>query len=162
MRVFTLILLFFLVTSVSAESIKIGYIDTEMVVNNLTKYKEGKTLIASEFEVKKQELLDLFNHIELIRSNKVDLDDIELQQILDLELSSFRVTLERSNIMLHHFLTIYKYLYGEEYKTDSYFLDIMRELYNFTLKQYVEAMAVDEDQKVIVKLYRKTKIQLIN
>ena len=87
MRVFTLILLFFLVTSVSAESIKIGYIDTEMVVNNLTKYKEGKTLIASEFEVKKQELLDLFNHIELIRSNKVDLDDIELQQILDLELS---------------------------------------------------------------------------
>jgi len=87
MRVSTLILLFFLVTSVSAESIKIGYIDTEMVVNNLTKYKEGKTLIASEFEVKKQELLDLFNHIELIRSNKVDLDDIELQQILDLEIS---------------------------------------------------------------------------
>ena len=87
MRVFTLILLFFLVTSVSAESIKIGYIDTEMIVNSLTKYKDGKTLIASEFEVKKQELLDLFNHIELIRSNKVGLDDIELEQILELELS---------------------------------------------------------------------------
>ena len=89
MRVFTLILLFFLVSSVSAESIKIGYIDTEMVVNNLSKYKEGKTFIASEFEAKKQELLDLFNHIELIRSNKVDLDENELQQILELE-SSFK------------------------------------------------------------------------
>ena len=89
MRVFTLILLFFLVSSVSAESIKIGYIDTEMVVNNLSKYKEGRTLIASEFEAKKQELLDLFNHIELIRSNKVDLDANELQQILKLE-SSFK------------------------------------------------------------------------
>ena len=41
-----------------------------MVVNNLTLYKDGKNLIASEFEQKKQELLDLFNHIELIRSNK--------------------------------------------------------------------------------------------
>ena len=58
-----------------------------MVVNNLSKYKEGKTFIASEFEAKKQELLDLFNHIELIRSNKVDLDEKELQQILELELS---------------------------------------------------------------------------
>jgi hypothetical protein len=38
----------------------------------------------------------------------------------------------------------------------------MRELYDFTLKQFVEAMAIDEDQKVIVKLYKKTKIQLIN
>jgi hypothetical protein len=99
--------------------------------------------------------------IHLIAKSK-DATLTELAGVLDLELSSFRVTLERSNLMLHQFLTIYKYLYGEEYKTDSYFLDIMRELYNFTLKQYVEAMAVDEDQKVIVKLYRKTKIQLIN
>ena len=99
--------------------------------------------------------------IYLIAKSK-DATLTELAEVLDLELSSFRVTLERSNLMLHQFLTIYKYLYGEEYKTDSYFLDIMRELYNFTLKQYVEAMAVDEDQKVIVKLYRKTKIQLIN
>ena len=60
-----------------------------MVVNNLSKYKEGRTLIASEFEAKKQELLDLFNHIELIRSNKVVFEENELQQILELE-SSFK------------------------------------------------------------------------
>ena len=89
MRVLALFLLTFLVSSVSAESIKIGYIDTEMVVNNLTLYKDGKNLIASEFEQKKQELLDLFNHIELIRSSKNELDDIEIKQILELE-SSFK------------------------------------------------------------------------
>ena len=89
MRSFALFLLTFLVSSVSAESIKIGYIDTEMVVNNLTLYKDGKNLIASEFEQKKQELLDLFNHIELIRSSKNELDDIEIKQILELE-SSFK------------------------------------------------------------------------
>jgi Skp family chaperone for outer membrane proteins len=89
MRVFALFLLTFLVSSVSAESIKIGYIDTEMVVNNLTLYKDGKNLIASEFEQKKQELLDLFNHIELIRSSKNELDDNEIKKILELE-SSFK------------------------------------------------------------------------
>ena len=89
MRVLALFLLTFLVSSVSAESIKIGYIDTEMVVNNLTLYKDGKNLIASEFEQKKQELLDLFNHIELIRSSKNELDDNEIKKILELE-SSFK------------------------------------------------------------------------
>ena len=74
MRSFTLFLLTFLVSSVSAESIKIGYIDTEMVVNNLTQYKLGRATITKEFESKKQELLDLFNHIELIRANSSKLD----------------------------------------------------------------------------------------
>ena len=40
-----------------------------MVVNNLTQYKLGRTNITKEFESKKQELLDLFNHIELIRAH---------------------------------------------------------------------------------------------
>ena len=64
--------------------------------------------------------------------------------------------------MLHQFLSIYKYAYGKEYKSDSYFLYITREIYDFTLKQYVEAMKVDDDKKVIITLYNKTKIQLIN
>ena len=86
MRVFTLLFLFFLVSSVSANSIKIGYIDTEMV-----QYKQGRLSIAQEFESKKQELLDLFNHIELVRANssKADktIDENELNKILELELS---------------------------------------------------------------------------
>ena len=95
MRVFTLIWLSFFILSVSAESLKIGYIDTELVVNNLKQYNDGKALIAEEFELKKQELLDLFNHIELLRANLSEIDQtltekdfqIELNKVLDLELS---------------------------------------------------------------------------
>ena len=56
----------------NAKDIKIGFIDTNQVVTSLTQYKHSIKLISNEFEPKKQELLDLFNHIELVRS-KIDL-----------------------------------------------------------------------------------------
>ena len=95
MRVFALFLLAFLAFPVTAESIKIGYIDTEKVVNSLTQYQQKNTDIIQEFESKKQELLDLFNHIELVRANLSKIDkslnesnfQIELNKVLDLELS---------------------------------------------------------------------------
>lgn len=106
-------------------------------------------------QVKQKELIH-----RIAKSKEITLT--ELAKVLNLELSSFRVTLERNNLMLHQFLAIYKYAYGKEYKSDSYFLYITREIYDFTLKQYVEAMKVDDDKKVIITLYNKTKIQLIN
>ena len=95
MRVFALFLLAFLALPVNAESIKIGYIDTEKVVNSLTQYQQKSADIIQEFESKKQELLDLFNHIELVRANLSKIDkslnesnfQIELNKVLDLELS---------------------------------------------------------------------------
>jgi outer membrane protein len=96
MRVFAL-LLAFLAFSVTAEPIKIGYIDTEKVVNSLSQYQQENDGIIQEFESKKQELLDLFNHIELVRANLNKIDkslnkndfQIELNKVLDLE-SSFQ------------------------------------------------------------------------
>ena len=95
MRVFALFLLAFLALPVTAESIKIGYIDTEKVVNSLTQYQQKNADIIQEFESKKQELLDLFNHIELVRANLSKIDkslnesnfQIELNKVLNLELS---------------------------------------------------------------------------
>ena len=97
MRVFTLFTLLFLVISASAESIKVGYIDTEKVVNSLTQYQQENSNIIKEFESKKKELLDLFNHIELVRANLSKIDkslnendfQIELNKVLKLE-SSFQ------------------------------------------------------------------------
>ena len=97
MRVFALFLLAFLAFPVTAESIKIGYIDTEKVVNSLTQYQQENADIIQEFESKKQELLDLFNHIELVRANLSKIDkslnesnfQIELNKVLELE-SSFQ------------------------------------------------------------------------
>ena len=97
MRVFALFLLAFLAFPVTAESIKIGYIDTEKVVNSLTQYQQENADIIQEFESKKQELLDLFNHIELVKANLSNIDkslnendfQIELNKVLELE-SSFQ------------------------------------------------------------------------
>ena len=97
MRVFALFLLAFLAFPVTADSIKIGYIDTEKVVNSLTQYQQENADIIKEFESKKQELLDLFNHIELVRANLSKIDkslnesdfQIELNKVLELE-SSFQ------------------------------------------------------------------------
>ena len=97
MRVFALFLLAFLAFPVTAESIKIGYIDTEKVVNSLTQYQQENADIIQEFESKKQELLNLFNHIELVRVNLNKIDkslnendfQIELNKVLELE-SSFQ------------------------------------------------------------------------
>ena len=101
MRVFVLFTLSVFVFPVNAESIKIGYIDTEKVVNNLTQYQQENAYIVSEFEQKKQELLDLFNHIELMRANLSNIDkslneeyfQIELNKVLEFE-SSFQIETE--------------------------------------------------------------------
>ena len=68
-----LVFFFFCLVNLSsnASTIKIGFIDTNQVVTSLTLYKQSIDLISREFEPKKQELLDLFNHIELLRS-KID------------------------------------------------------------------------------------------
>ena len=71
MRVLIIFFLSVLCLSASAQNIKIGFIDTNQVVTSLSQYKTSIDQISSEFEPKKQELLDLYNHIELVRT-KID------------------------------------------------------------------------------------------
>ena len=71
MKVLVILFFCFLGFSTNAETIKIGFIDTNQVVTNLSQYKASIDEISSEFEPKKQELLDLYNHIELVRT-KID------------------------------------------------------------------------------------------
>ena len=93
MRVIALSFLSFLCLAVNAENIKIGFIDTNQVVLSLTQYKQSVDAISREFEPKKQELLDLFKHIELLRANiksnkkteTLDTHEIELSKLADLE-----------------------------------------------------------------------------
>ena len=93
---FTLFLFFCSICLVSnAKDIKIGFINTNQVVTSLTQYKQSIELISNEFEPKKQELLDLFNHIELVRSkidtikksNSNESIQIELTKLSNLEQS---------------------------------------------------------------------------
>ena len=79
--------LLFLSISAFAETIKIGYIDTEQVVNNLPQYRQSIQEISKEFEPKKQELLDLFNHIELLTAKINTINKSEKKENLQIELS---------------------------------------------------------------------------
>ena len=69
MRAIVLFLLALLVTSINAQSIKIGYIDVEEVINSLSQYQYDNDSLIQQFEPKKQQLLDLFKHIELLKEN---------------------------------------------------------------------------------------------
>ena len=74
MRVVVLFLLALLVTSTNAQSIKIGYINVEEVINSLSQYQHDNDSLIQQFEPKKQQLLDLFKHIELLKENLNNLD----------------------------------------------------------------------------------------
>jgi outer membrane protein len=96
MRVIILFLVGSMCLSTNAQNIKIGFIDTNQIVFNLTQYKQSVDAISREFEPKKQELLDLFRHIELIRSNIKTINkesrEIELSKLAGLEESFAKET----------------------------------------------------------------------
>ena len=81
--------------AIQAETIKIGYINTEKVVNNLPQYQQSVDQISEEFEPKKQELLDLFKHIELLRAKINTINNSENKENLQIELSKL-TSLEES------------------------------------------------------------------
>ena len=71
MKVLVTLFFCFLCFTTNAGNIKIGFIDTNQVVTSLTQYKSSIDEISIEFEPKKQELLNLYTHIELLRT-KID------------------------------------------------------------------------------------------
>jgi len=87
MRILVLSSLVLLSFSVWAETVKIGYIDTQRVVNNLPQYQQSVDKISKEFEPKKQELLDLFKHIELVRVKINAINNTEKKENLQKELT---------------------------------------------------------------------------
>ena len=95
MRVIVLFFLTLLVTPINASSIKIGYIDVEKVITSLPQYQKDNGSLAQRFEPKKQQLLDLFKHIELLKENLNNFDKSinnemyqkELNKIIELEVS---------------------------------------------------------------------------
>ena len=54
MRAFAVLVLAFFTGLVAAESIKIGYLNIEEVVNNLTLYRRGNERIAEKFDSEKK------------------------------------------------------------------------------------------------------------
>ena len=95
MKIIVMLCSVLLAITAPAETIKIGYIDTEQVVNNLPQYQKRVLEISKEFEPKKQELLDLFNHIELLREKIDTISKSEKKENLQIKLSEL-TSLEQS------------------------------------------------------------------
>ena len=74
MKLIALFIFTLLVTSINAHSIKVGYIDVEKVINSLSQYQLENDLLIQQFEPKKQQLLDLYKHIELLNENLNNID----------------------------------------------------------------------------------------
>ena len=70
-----------------AEKLKIGFIDTNQVLSNLNQYKESLDTISKEFEPKKQELLDLYKHIELVRLKIESIKKSDSNESIEAELT---------------------------------------------------------------------------
>ena len=95
MRFLALFFFTILITPINAHSIKIGYIDVEKVINNLSQYQQENNTLIQQFEPKKQQLLDLFKHIELLKNNLNNVEmtvsnetyQKELEKIRELEIS---------------------------------------------------------------------------
>ena len=95
MRFLALFFFAILVTPINAHSAKIGYIDIEKVINNLSQYQQENKALIQQFEPKKQQLLDLFKHIELLKKNLNNVEKTisdetyqkELDKIRELEIS---------------------------------------------------------------------------
>ena len=95
MRFLALFFFTILITPINAYSIKIGYIDVEKVINNLSQYQQENNALIQQFEPKKQQLLDLFKHIELLKKNLNNVEanvsnetyQKELEKIRELEIS---------------------------------------------------------------------------
>ena len=81
--------------SAFTQTIKIGYINTEQVVNNLPQYQQSVGDLSKEFEPKKQQLLDLFKHIELLRAKIIIINNSDNKKNLGIELSKL-TSLEKS------------------------------------------------------------------
>jgi outer membrane protein len=71
-------------SSASAESLKIGYIDIDRVIENLSVYEKANNLLIKEFEPKKNQLVNLFDYINLLKEN-LEPDNDEIKKIQKLE-----------------------------------------------------------------------------
>ena len=95
-------------------------------------------------------------------SRSKDITRVELAKHLELEPNSLDVTLRRDNLMFNQFCDIYKYIYGVDFKVSDNLTHVMRDLkHDIKLCSAVEIME-NNKTPIIVILYKKTKIRLIN
>ena len=68
MKIIAFVVLALSISTVHAIELKIGYIDVDKVINNLSQYKKDNESLVREFDPKKIELIELFDYLELLKN----------------------------------------------------------------------------------------------
>ena len=116
------ILFFFLFNApfALADELKIGYIDVDTVINNISKYENDNNKLISNFEPKKLELIDLFNHIEILKKQYLDeenLSDSKQNQNRIKNISQLEIDFQKETEVWQSKLNIQKQLLLQEIET---------------------------------------------
>tara|TARA_R110000851_G_scaffold120780_4_gene249289 strand:- start:23 stop:358 length:336 start_codon:yes stop_codon:yes gene_type:complete len=97
---------------------------------------------------------------KMIKSKEITI--VEISEVLGTNPSALRMTLLRNNLFFKQFCTIYKYVYGVDFRISDNLTHVNRNLiHDITLSSAVEIMEKNKTP-IIVTLYKKTKIRLIN
>ena len=173
MKVLAIVFLCLLSFSTNADNIKIGFIDTSQVVTSLTQYKTSINEISSEFEPKKQELLNLYNHIELVRtkideilksdSNKSIEDELaklsNLEQSFRKETEFWQKTMNNKKIdLLKEIEILVNQTINEYAKRENYDLILYENIAFVSDKVDISREIIDEIEKLWNLHYKKLLI----
>ena len=162
-----LTLLFFFLFNASyalADELKIGYIDVDTVINNISKYENDNKKLISNFEPKKLELIDLFNHIEILKKqylNEENSSDSSQNQNRIKNISQLEIDFQKETEAWQNKLNIQKQLLLQEIETlINQSISQLANEENFDLILYDSAAFVSDQINITNKIIKMIESNL--
>ena len=162
-----LTLLFFFLFNASfalADELKIGYIDVDTVINNISKYENDNKKLISNFEPKKLELIDLFNHIEILKKqylNEENSSDSSQNQNRIKNISQLEIDFQKETEAWQNKLNIKKQLLLQEIETlINQSISQLANEENFDLILYDSAAFVSDQINITNKIIKMIESNL--
>ena len=162
-----LTLLFFFLFNASfalADELKIGYIDVDTVINNISKYENDNKKLISNFEPKKLELIDLFNHIEILKKqylNEENSSNSSQNQNRIKNISQLEIDFQKETEAWQNKLNIQKQLLLQEIETlINQSISQLANEENFDLILYDSAAFVSDQINITNKIIKMIESNL--
>jgi len=147
-----------------ADELKIGYIDVDTVINNISKYENDNKKLISNFEPKKLELIDLFNHIEILKKqylNEENSSDSSQNQNRIKNISQLEIDFQKETEAWQNKLNIQKQLLLQEIETlINQSISQLANEENFDLILYDSAAFVSDQINITNKIIKMIESNL--
>ena len=144
--------------------LKIGYIDVDTVINNISKYENDNKKLISNFEPKKLELIDLFNHIEILKKqylNEENSSDSSQNQNRIKNISQLEIDFQKETEAWQNKLNIQKQLLLQEIETlINQSISQLANEENFDLILYDSAAFVSDQINITNKIIKMIESNL--